>query len=576
MTSSKDKTPAQGMRKGLTKYGDDEFALFLRKSFIKGAGYGDEALGRPVVGIINTGSDFNPCHGNADELIERVKAGIEASGALPMAFPTISLHEAFSYPTSMYLRNLMSMDTEEMLRALPLDSVVLVGGCDKTVPAQLMGAISADVPFVQLVTGPMSTGSFRGQRVGACTDCRRLWADYRAGNLDEGAIAEANNALVPTIGTCGVMGTASTMALLAGAMGLMPLDGATAPAVSADRRRVAEKTGVLAADIAKKGVKPSAFLSQAAFDNALRVLLAVGGSTNAIIHLAAIAGRSGHDVSLDRLDNMARQTPVLVDLKPSGSGYMEDLHDAGGLVRILDALGPLIDKDAVTVSGKTLGTELASFNTDWPQNIVRTPQDPLFGEGGLAVLYGNLAPDGAIIKVAAASPYLLVHKGKAVVFEDMEDLAARIDSPDLEVTPEDVLVLRNIGPKGAPGMPEAGLIPIPRKLARQGVKDMVRISDGRMSGTAAGTIVLHAAPEAAIGGTLAYVKTGDIISLNVEKRSLEVDLSEAELEARAKVMPLKTSDAKRGYAHLFHTSVLQAPDGVDFDFLRAEGSTNKV
>ncbi|MBL6606399.1 MAG: dihydroxy-acid dehydratase [Alphaproteobacteria bacterium] len=576
MTSSKDKTPAQGMRKGLTKYGDDEFALFLRKSFIKGAGYGDEALGRPVVGIINTGSDFNPCHGNADELIERVKAGIEASGALPMAFPTISLHEAFSYPTSMYLRNLMSMDTEEMLRALPLDSVVLVGGCDKTVPAQLMGAISADVPFVQLVTGPMSTGSFRGQRVGACTDCRRLWADYRAGNLDEGAIAEANNALVPTIGTCGVMGTASTMALLAGAMGLMPLDGATAPAVSADRRRVAEKTGVLAADIAKKGVKPSAFLSQAAFDNALRVLLAVGGSTNAIIHLAAIAGRSGHDVSLERLDNMARQTPVLVDLKPSGSGYMEDLHDAGGLVRILDALGPLIDKDAVTVSGKTLGTELASFNTDWPQNIVRTPQDPLFGEGGLAVLYGNLAPDGAIIKVAAASPDLLVHTGKAVVFEDMEDLAARIDSPDLEVTPEDVLVLRNIGPKGAPGMPEAGLIPIPRKLARQGVKDMVRISDGRMSGTAAGTIVLHAAPEAAIGGALAYVKTGDIISLNVEKRALEVDLSEAELEARAKVMPFKTSDAKRGYAHLFHTSVLQAPDGVDFDFLRAEGSTNKV
>ena len=576
MTSSKDKTPAQGMRKGLTKYGDDEFALFLRKSFIKGAGYGDEALGRPVVGIINTGSDFNPCHGNADELIERVKAGIEASGALLMACPTISLHEAFSYPTSMYLRNLMSMDTEEMLRALPLDSVVLVGGCDKTVPAQLMGAISADVPFVQLVTGPMSTGSFRGQRVGACTDCRRLWADYRAGNLDEGAIAEANNALVPTIGTCGVMGTASTMALLAGAMGLMPLDGATAPAVSADRRRVAEKTGVLAADIAKKGVKPSAFLSQAAFDNALRVLLAVGGSTNAIIHLAAIAGRSGHDVSLDRLDNMARQTPVLVDLKPSGSGYMEDLHDAGGLVRILDALGPLIDKDAVTVSGKTLGTELASFNTDWPQNIVRTPQDPLFGEGGLAVLYGNLAPDGAIIKVAAASPDLLVHTGKAVVFEDMEDLAARIDSPDLEVTPEDVLVLRNIGPKGAPGMPEAGLIPIPRKLARQGVKDMVRISDGRMSGTAAGTIVLHAAPEAAVGGALAYVKTGDIISLNVEKRSLEVDLSEAELEARAKVMPLKTSDAKRGYAHLFHTSVLQAPDGVDFDFLRAEGSTNKV
>jgi dihydroxy-acid dehydratase len=388
--------------------------------------------------------------------------------------------------------------------------------------------------------------------------------------LDESAIADANNALVPTIGTCGVMGTASTMALLAGAMGLMPLNGATAPAVSADRRRIAEETGILAADIAKRGVKPSSFLSQAAFDNALRVLLAVGGSTNAIIHLAAIAGRSGHDVSLDRLDKMAQQTPVLVDLKPSGSGYMEDLHDAGGLVRILKALGELIDKDAVTVSGKTLGTELAGFNTDWPQNIVRTPQDPLFGEGGLAVLYGNLAPDGAIIKAAAATPELLVHTGKAVVFEDMADLAARIDSPDLEVSADDVLVLRNIGPKGAPGMPEAGLIPIPRKLARQGVKDMVRISDGRMSGTAAGTIVLHVAPEAAIGGALAYVKTGDIISLNVEKRILEVELSEAELAARAKEMPLKTHDSGRGYAHLFHTSVLQAPDGVDFDFLRAQ------
>lgn len=574
MTSSDKKARPVGMRKGLTKYGDDEFALFLRKSFIKGAGYGDDALGRPVVGIINTGSDFNPCHGNADELIERVKAGVEASGALPMAFPTISLHEAFAFPTSMYLRNLMAMDTEEMLRALPLDSVVLIGGCDKTVPAQLMGAISADIPFVQLVTGPMSTGSFRGQRVGACTDCRRLWADYRAGNLDESAIADANNALVPTIGTCGVMGTASTMALLAGAMGLMPLDGASAPAVSADRRRIAEQTGVLAADIAKRGGKASDILSQSAFDNALRVLLAVGGSTNAIIHLAAIAGRSGHDVSLDRLDRMARQTPVLVDLKPSGSGYMEDLHDAGGLVRILDALGDLIDKDAMTVSGQTLGTELARYKADWPQTIVRTLEDPLFAEGGLAVLYGNLAPDGAIIKVAAANPLLLKHQGRAVVFEDMADLAAWIDSPDLDVAAEDILVLRNIGPKGAPGMPEAGLIPIPRKLARQGVKDMVRISDGRMSGTAAGTIILHVAPEAAVGGTLGVVKTGDIISLNVDERRLELLLSDKDIEARRKEMPPKPIEAPRGYAHLFHNTVMQAPDGVDFDFMRADPEKN--
>jgi len=575
MTSSdKDNRPI-GMRKGLTKYGDDEFALFLRKSFIKGAGYGDDALSRPVVGIINTYSDFNPCHGNAEELTQRVKAGIESSGALPMAFPTISLHESFSFPTSMYLRNLMSMDTEEMLRALPLDSVVLIGGCDKTVPAQIMGAISADIPFVQLVTGPMSTGSFRGQRVGACTDCRRIWAEYRAGTLDDAAIADANNALVPTIGTCGVMGTASTMALLAGAMGLMPLDGATAPAVSADRRRIAEKTGMLAVELAKNGTKPSEFLSQKAFDNAIRVLLAVGGSTNAIIHLAAMAGRSGHDVSLDRLDAMARQTPVIVDLKPSGAGYMEDLLDAGGLVRILNALGDLIEKDAVTVSGKTIGEELASYQQDWPQTIVRSIDEPLHKQGGLAVLYGNLAPDGAIIKTSAASPDLLSHTARAIVFEDMADLSSRIDSPDLDVTADDILVLRNIGPKGAPGMPEAGLIPIPRILARQGVKDMVRISDGRMSGTAAGTIILHVAPEAAIGGALAVVRTGDMISLDVENRQLNIEISEAELQQRLHTIKPKQIPASRGYAYLFDTHVMQAPDGVDFDFMQAEPAKPK-
>ena len=570
MTSSNKQNHPIGMRKGLTKYGDDEFALFLRKSFIKGAGYGDDALSRPVIGIINTYSDFNPCHGNADELTQRVKAGIEAAGALPMAFPTISLHEAFSFPTSMYLRNLMSMDTEEMLHALPLDSVVLIGGCDKTVPAQIMGAISADIPFIQLVTGPMSTGSFRGQRVGACTDCRRIWAEFRAGTLDDAAIADANNALVPTIGTCGVMGTASTMALLAGAMGVMPLDGATAPAVSADRRRIAEDTGRLAVALAQRGTKPSEYLSQKAFDNAIRVLLAVGGSTNAIIHLAAMAGRSGHDVSLDRLDAMARQTPVIVDLKPSGTGYMEDLHDAGGLVRILNALGGLIETDAMTISGKTLGEELARFQTDWPQTIVRSVDDPLHKEGGLAVLYGNLAPDGAIIKTSAASPDLLAHRGRAVVFEDMADLSSRIDSPELDVTADDILVLRNIGPKGAPGMPEAGLIPIPRKLARQGVKDMVRISDGRMSGTAAGTIILHVAPEAAIGGALAVVRSGDIISLNVDKRQLTIEISDAELQERLDACDITHKQPLRGYAHLFHTHVMQAPDGVDFDFMQAE------
>ena len=566
-----DKGEPSGMKKGLTRYGDDEFALFLRKSFIKGAGHGDDALDRLVVGIVDTGSDFNPCHGNSEELIAQVKAGVLAAGGLPMVFPTISLHESFAYPTSMYLRNLMAMDTEEMLKSLPVDAVVLIGGCDKTVPAQVMGALSADVPFVQLVTGPMSTGSFRGQRVGACTDCRRLWADYRADRLDAAAIAEANDALVPTVGTCGVMGTASTMAILVEALGLAPLGSASAPAVSADRRRIAEETGRLAVDMAQRKARPAAYLSTASFENAMRVLLAVGGSTNAIIHLTAMAGRLGIKLSLDRLDELSRDTPVIVDLKPSGTGYMEDLHAAGGGVRVLAELADCLDLGVMTLTGRTLADELAqTVIPDWPQDIVKPASRPVYAEGGLAVLYGNLAPDGAIIKQAAASAHLLSHTGRAVVFEDMADLAARIDSPDLDVEEDDILVLRQIGPKGAPGMPEAGLIPIPKKLAQAGVKDMVRISDGRMSGTAAGTIVLHVAPEAAVGGPLALVQTGDHICLDVEGRTLSLLISDQEMQTRQAGRPEPVAVRRRGYEKLFHDHVLQAPDGLDFDFLQAD------
>ena len=566
-----DKYKPKGMRKGLTRYGDDAFALFLRKSFIKGAGYADDALDRLVVGIADTGSDFNPCHGNSEDLVAQVRAGVLAAGGLPMAFPTVSLHESFAYPTSMYLRNLMAMDTEEMLKSLPVDAVVLVGGCDKTVPAQVMGALSADIPFVQLVTGPMSTGSFRGERVGACTDCRRLWGEFRAGRLTEDEISEANNALVPTVGTCGVMGTASTMALLVEALGLAPLGSATAPAVSADRLRIAEQTGVLAVDIAKRHRNPADFLTMASFENALRVLLAVGGSTNAIIHLTAIAGRLGIKLSLDRLDELSKQTPVIVDLKPSGTGYMEDLHAAGGCVRILLALSDCLDMEAMTVTGKTLAQELANIDVpDWPQNIIRSSKKPLFKEGGLAVLYGNLAPQGAIIKHAAASQHLLSHTGRALVFENMADLAARIDAPELDVSEDDILVLRQIGPKGAPGMPEAGLIPIPKKLAQRGIKDMVRISDGRMSGTAAGTIILHVAPESAVGGPLSLVRTGDQIQLDVAERQLNLLVSEQKLkQRRAEKLP-EPSTERRGYEKLFYDHVLQAPDGVDFDFLQAK------
>ena len=566
-----DRDEPKGMRKGLTRYGDDAFALFLRKSFIKGAGFGDDALERTVIGIADTGSDFNPCHGNSEDLIEQVRAGVLAAGGLPMAFPTISLHESFAYPTSMYLRNLMAMDTEEMLKSLPVDAVVLVGGCDKTVPAQVMGALSANIPFVQLVTGPMNTGSFRGERVGACTDCRRLWGEFRAGRLTEDEISEANDALVPTVGTCGVMGTASTMALLIEALGLAPLGSATAPAVSADRRRIAELTGSLAVDIAERHFHPADFLTLASFENALRVLLAVGGSTNAIIHLTAMAGRLGIQLSLDRLDELSRETPVIVDLKPSGTGYMEDLHAAGGCVRILSALADCLDMQAMTVTGQTLGQELSSTDIpDWPQNIIRSTKQPIYKEGGLAVLYGNLAPQGAIIKQVAASQHLLSHMGRAVVFENMADLAARIDSPDLDISEDDILVLRQIGPKGAPGMPEAGLIPIPKKLAKQGVKDMVRISDGRMSGTAAGTIILHVAPESAVGGPLSLVRTGDQIQLDVAARQLSMLVSAQELQLRKAEEPAASPAQRRGYEKLFHDHVLQAPYGVDFDFLQAK------
>ena len=558
----------QGMRRRLTRYGDDEFALFLRKSFIKGLGYGDAALDKPVIGIINTASDFNSCHGNVDELVKCAKDGVLAAGALPLAFPTISLHESFAYPTSMYLRNLMAMDTEEMMKALPLDGCILVGGCDKTVPAQIMGALSARLPFIQLVSGPMSTGSFFGERVGACTDCRRLWAQYRAGDLDDAGIAEANNQLVPTIGTCGVMGTASTMALITETLGLMVSGGACAPAVSADRRRIAEATGHMAVDMAARQFAPSSFLSAGSFENAMRVLLAVGGSTNAIVHLAAMAGRMGIALDLDRLDALGRDTPVIVDLKPSGDGYMEDLHKAGGLVRILHEIRGLLEETALTVSGETLGAVIDRTYRDWPQHVVWPRHDPIFASGGLAVVRGNLAPDGAVIKQSAANPALLRHTGRAVVFDGLGDLAARIDRDDLDVTETDILVLRFIGPKGAPGMPEAGLIPIPKKLARQGVKDMVRISDGRMSGTAAGTIILHVAPEAAIGGPLALVQTGDRICLDATGRRLELLVSDEEMLRRKSALQLPKMSPNRGYGKLFHDHVVQAPGGVDFDFLQ--------
>ncbi len=559
----------RGMRRGLTAYGDEEFSLFLRKAFIKAMGYSDDALERPIIGITNTYSGFNACHRTVPDLIEAVKRGIMFAGGLPVEFPTITLHESFAHPTSMFLRNLMAIDTEEMIRAQPMDACVLIGGCDKTVPALLMGAASANVPAIMLVTGPMLTGDHKGERLGACTDCRSYWARFRAGEIDAREINAVNAKLAPSAGTCMVMGTASTMACVTEALGMMLPGGACTPAVMSERMRNAEATGARAVAIAKEGLTPDKIMTPDAFENALTMLLAIGGSTNAIVHLAAMAGRLGIEIDLDAFDRMGSKTPVLVDLKPTGQHYMEDLEKAGGVVTILRELRPLLKTRALTITGKTLGQNIDAAPPGWRQNVVRPFKHPIFKNGGIAVLRGNLAPGGAIVKQSAATPKLMQHEGRAVVFDSLEDMAARIDAPGLDVTPDDILVLRNAGPKGAPGMPEAGYIPIPKKLARKGVKDMVRISDARMSGTAFGSIVLHITPESAVGGPLALVKTGDRVRLDVAKRRLDLLVSDAELAARRKQWKARKARAgdERGYRKLFLDTVQQADRGCDFEFL---------
>src|SRR5512133_3568366 len=560
---------ARGLKRNLTNYGDRDFAIYLRRSFARSMGYSKEMLERPIVGIAQTGSGFNNCHRNMPELVEAVKRGVLAAGGLPLEFPTISLGEIFLSPTSMMFRNLMSMDVEEMIRAQPMDAVVLIGGCDKTVPALLMGAASAGLPAIALVTGAMLTGSHDGVRVGACTDCRRYWGRFRAQEIDEAELARVNNQLVASVGFCSVMGTASTMACVTEGLGMMLPGGATPPAVTADRIRIAEKSGATAVAMANSQLTPARILSAKTFENALRVLLAIGGSTNGIIHLTAIAGRLGIKLDLDRLDALGRETPVLVDLKPSGSYYMEDFHKAGGMPALLRELRPLLHLDVLTVTGRTLGEELDDAVVAFPQDVVRTLAHPIYPQGGIAVLRGNLAPNGALIKQSAADPKLFERVGRAVVFESLDDLAARIDAPDLDVTADDFLVLQNAGPKSGYAMPEAGYLPIPTKLSRAGVKDMVRISDARMSGTAFGTIVLHVSPEAAVGGPLALVKNGDRIKLSVKERRIDLLVAPAELEKRkAQWQPRTDLDGSRGYRKLHLDHVLQAEHGCDLDFMR--------
>jgi dihydroxy-acid dehydratase len=554
--------------RGLTGYGDPDFASYLRRSFAKSMGYSSEMLRRPIIGIATTASGFNNCHRLTPQLVEAVKRGVIAGGGLPMEFPTISLGEVFLHPTSMMFRNLMSMDVEEMIRAQPMSAVVLIGGCDKTIPAQIMGALSAGLPAIQLAAGPMMTGRYHAERLGACTDCRKYWARYRSGETSESEIADIEDNLAVTAGTCAVMGTASTMACIAEALGLSLPGGASAPAVHADRLRQGEATGMQAVRLAESGIHPAQIVTRESIENAMRALIAIGGSTNGLIHLTAIAGRVGINIDLRDFNALSESTPVLVNLKPVGQHYMEDFHAAGGMPAILRELKPVLNLNCRTVTGETLGEQLTQPAKFVDRNVIQSTDDPVRRSGGLLALFGNLAPNGALLKSAAADERLFEHAGRAVVFKDLNDLAARIDDSDLEVTPDSVLVLQNAGSVGA-GMPEAGYLPIPAKLARAGIKDMVRISDARMSGTAFGTIILHVSPESAIGGPLGLVRTGDEISLSVKERRIDVLVSEQDLENRRHEMQ-PTPVPGRGYAKLYADSVLGPEFGCDFDFLRKE------
>jgi dihydroxy-acid dehydratase len=554
----------------LTSYGDLGFSKFLRGAFLAAAGYDPDDLERPVVGITNLESDFNPCHRNMPSLIDAVKRGVLEAGGLPFVFPTASLGETLLSPTSMLFRNLLAMETEELIAAQPMDAVVLLGGCDKTVPAQLMAGAGAQIPVILDVVGPMMTGSFKGERLGACTDCRRMWAQYRAGEVNDDEIDSIRHNLATTAGTCMVMGTASTMALVTEAMGMMLPGGATPPAPSGDRLRHGTATGRRAVELAKLCTLPASILTREAFENAIRVLAAVGGSTNVIIHLLAVAGRTNVELSVDDFDRIARETPLLVDLKPSGVGYMEDLHGAGGLPVILKALSPLLHLDHVGVTGRPLGELLEDVTSpqSW-QSVISELESPLGSSGALAVLRGSLAPDGAVIKVSAASTELLNHVGPALVFDSPEEAAAMLADASLDVTADHVLVLRNAGPIAA-GMPEAASVPIPKKLAALGVKDMVRVSDARMSGTSYGTVVLHCCPESAAGGPLALVKNGDLISLDVENRRIDLLVEEVELDRRRNEL-LTRNIPPRGWRRLYAEHVMPASKGADLDFLTYRG-----
>ena len=549
-------------------YGPDTLKTFAHRSRTKQLGFAtEEFVGRPVIGIINTWSEITPCHQHFRQRAEDVKRGVWSSGGFPLEIPAMSLSEPFQKPTTMMYRNLLTLETEELIRSYPLDGVVLMGGCDKTVPGLVMGALSAGLPLIFLPAGPMLRGTWRGQPLGSGTDSWRYWAERRAGLLDDTSWTEIEDGIARSPGHCMTMGTASTMTAAVDALGLTLPGASSILAVDSGHARMAARCGRRIVQLVGEGIGPNAILTPASFDNAAIAVLALGGSTNAVIHLVAMAARAGFELTLDRFDELSRVTPVIADVSPTGRFLMEDFTYAGGLLGLLTRVSDLLSLECLTVSGRTIGEEI-STGAVYDDEVIRPRERPVAANGALVVLHGNLAPDGAVIKPHAGDPRLLCHEGPAVVFDDMAELSARIDDPLLAITEDSVLVLRNAGPVGA-GMPEWGMLPLPRALLEKGVRDMVRISDARMSGTSYGTCVLHVAPEAAIGGPLALVRTGDTIRLDVEARKLDLLVDKSELDARRAAWVPRASHYGRGYGKLFAEHVGQANTGCDFDFLCA-------
>jgi len=550
-------------------FGPDTHRAFGHRSRMQEMGFArEEFMGKPVIGIVNTWSDTNTCHSHLRDRANEVKRGVMQAGGFPVELPAMSVGEQMTKPTSMMYRNFLAMETEELLRSQPIDGCVLLGGCDKTTPGLLMGAISMGIPAIYLPAGAMLRGHWRGKTLGSGTDVFKLHAERRAGNLSDDDWNSLESGFARSAGTCMVMGTASTMMSLAESLGMTLPGASTIPAVDATHAQMAVRAGMRIVDMVWDDLTPAKILTREAFDNAITVDMALSGSTNAIIHLTAMAGRAGIDLPAERFDEISKRTPVLCNLKPAGTHLMEDFYYAGGLRGLLNRIGDLLNLDCLTVNGRTLGENIAGAEV-YDDDVIRTRDNPLSPTGGTAVLRGNLAPDGAIIKPTAAEPRLLKHRGKAVVFESVDDMYARVDDENLDVTADSVLVLKNGGPLGAPGMPEWGQLPIPKKLLRDGVRDMLRISDARMSGTSYGACVLHVCPESAVGGPLAFVRDGDEIEMDVEARTLHLHVSEAELKARREAWQPPPAHYSRGYGSLYIQHVTQADKGADFDFLHA-------